>query len=102
MGIYGLTRSVLIFYIQLYRFGINGLTARQVNFHPTEAGLLISGSQDGTMKLFDLRLPEQSATFHSNTESVRDVQFNPHQYWQFSAVSENGKVQLWDMRRADR
>jgi len=77
-------------------------TVNKVNFHPTEAGLLISGSQDGTMKLFDMRLDKPSETFHSNTESVRDVQFNPHAYWQFSAVSENGKVQLWDIRRADR
>ena len=52
--------------------------------------------------MFDIRNPEQSNTFYSNTESVRDVQFNPHQYWQFAAVSENGKVQLWDMRRPDR
>jgi len=77
-------------------------TVNKVNFHPTEAGLLISGSQDGTMKLFDMRLDKPSETFPSNTESVRDVQFNPHAYWQFSAVSENGKVQLWDIRRADR
>ena len=77
-------------------------TVNKVNFHPTEPSLLLSGSQDGTMKLFDLRKEEGQVTFPSNTESVRDVQFNPHGYWQFSAVSETGKVQLWDIRRPDR
>lgn len=69
-------------------------TVNKVNFHPKEANLLLSGSQDGTMKLFDLRTDEGQLTFPSNTESVRDVQFNPHGYWQFSAVSETGKVTL--------
>ena len=77
-------------------------TVNKVNFHPVEAGLLISGSQDGTMKLFDMRMEEPSKTFHSNTESVRDVQFSPLAHHQFCAVSENGKVQLWDTRRPDR
>ena len=77
-------------------------TVNKVNFHPSEAGLLISGSQDGTMKLFDMRIDKPGETFYSNSESVRDVQFNPHVYHQFCAVSENGKVQLWDTRRPDR
>ena len=77
-------------------------TVNKVNFHPTEAGLLISGSQDGTMKLFDMRIDKPGETFESKTESVRDVQFNPLAYYQFCAVSENGKVQLWDTRRPDR
>jgi len=77
-------------------------TVNKVNFHPSEAGLLVSGSQDGTMKLFDMRIEKPCETFYSNTESVRDVQFNPHVYHQFCAVSENGKVQLWDTRRPDR
>ena len=71
----------------------------KINFHPIEPWWLISGSQDGTMKLFDMRVEKSGQTFHSMTESVRDVQFNPHSYHQFCAVSENGKVQLWDTRR---
>ncbi|XP_023322719.1 GATOR complex protein WDR24 [Eurytemora carolleeae] len=79
-------------------------TINKVNFHPTEAHNLITGSQDGTLRLFDLRTDHSQPTlvFQSHAESVRDVQFNPHQYWQFAAVSENGQIQLWDMRRTDR
>ncbi|XP_032663796.1 GATOR complex protein WDR24 isoform X2 [Odontomachus brunneus] len=77
-------------------------TVNKVSFHTTEPMILISGSQDGTMKCFDLRTKEAVKTFLSNTESVRDVQFCPHQLHMFAAVSENGHVQQWDMRRPDR
>ncbi|XP_047497370.1 GATOR complex protein WDR24-like isoform X2 [Penaeus chinensis] len=77
-------------------------TVNKVSFHPSEPHQLISGSQDGFMKLFDLRRKEAAYTFTSNAESVRDVQFNPHLNMQFCAVAENGNVQLWDMRRTDR
>ncbi|XP_066997844.1 GATOR2 complex protein WDR24 isoform X2 [Anabrus simplex] len=77
-------------------------TVNKVSFHPTEPNWLISGSQDGTMKCFDLRTKEATRTFYSNTESVRDVQFSPHLHHAFAAVSENGNVQLWDLRRPER
>lgn len=77
-------------------------TVNKVNFHPLEPHLLLSGSQDGTMKLFDLRKKEVVFTFHSNAESVRDVEFNPLQNPMFAAVQENGNVQLWDLRKTDR
>ncbi|XP_046736696.1 GATOR complex protein WDR24 [Diprion similis] len=77
-------------------------TVNKVSFHMTEPMWLISGSQDGTMKCFDLRIKEATKTFYSNTESVRDVQFSPHQQYTFAAVSENGHVQQWDLRKPDR
>ncbi|XP_008206371.1 GATOR complex protein WDR24 isoform X2 [Nasonia vitripennis] len=77
-------------------------TVNKVSFHMSEPMWLISGSQDGTMKCFDLRIKEATRTFYSNTESVRDVQFSPHQAHTFAAVSENGHVQLWDLRRPDK
>ncbi|XP_075228783.1 WD repeat domain 24 isoform X2 [Lycorma delicatula] len=77
-------------------------TVNKVSFHTVESSWLISGSQDGTMKTFDLRIKEATRTFDSNTESVRDVQFSPHAHHTFAAVSENGNVQLWDLRRPDK
>ncbi|XP_018344134.1 PREDICTED: WD repeat-containing protein 24 isoform X2 [Trachymyrmex septentrionalis] len=77
-------------------------TVNKVSFHMTEPMWLISGSQDGTMKCFDLRIKEAIKTFYSNTESVRDVQFCPQQPYTFAAVSENGHVQQWDMRKPER
>ncbi|XP_044271447.1 GATOR complex protein WDR24 [Tribolium madens] len=77
-------------------------TVNKVNFHASEPNRLISGSQDGTMRYFDIRVKNAVAIFYSNTESVRDVQFSPHNPYTFAAVSENGSVQLWDVRRSDK
>ncbi|XP_013392028.1 GATOR complex protein WDR24 [Lingula anatina] len=77
-------------------------TVNRVCFHSTEANLLLSGSQDGFMKLFDLRKKEVNCTFSGQSESVRDVQFCPHHYFQFAAAYENGNLQLWDLRRPDK
>ncbi|XP_060528349.1 GATOR complex protein WDR24 isoform X2 [Cylas formicarius] len=77
-------------------------TVNKVNFHATEAYKLISGSQDGTMRYFDIRTKNAVAVFQSNTESVRDVQFSPHNPYVFAAVSDNGSVQLWDVRKPEK
>ncbi|XP_063624491.1 GATOR2 complex protein WDR24 [Cydia splendana] len=87
---------------QEHVFSDHKRTVNKVSFHLTDPALLISGSQDGTMKCFDLRMKEVARTFISNTESIRDVQFSPHQAHTFAAVSENGSVQLWDVRRSER
>ncbi|XP_026739465.1 GATOR complex protein WDR24 [Trichoplusia ni] len=87
---------------QEHVFSDHKRTVNKVSFHLTEPALLISGSQDGMMKCFDLRMKEVARTFISNTESIRDVQFSPHQNNTFAAVSENGNVQLWDVRRHER
>ncbi|KAK9751528.1 WD domain, G-beta repeat [Popillia japonica] len=77
-------------------------TVNKVNFHASEPNKLISGSQDGTMRYFDIRCKNAVAIFYSNTESVRDVQFSPHIPHTFAAVSENGSVQIWDIRKSDK
>ncbi|CAH1984863.1 unnamed protein product [Acanthoscelides obtectus] len=80
----------------------HGRTVNKVNFHAAEPNRLISGSQDGTMRYFDIRVKSAVAVFYSNTESVRDVQFSPHNPYTFSAVSDNGSVQLWDIRKSEK
>ncbi|XP_058130131.1 GATOR complex protein WDR24 [Anopheles ziemanni] len=88
---------------QLLVYNEHERTAHSVAFHGTEANFLISGSQDGTIKCFDLRMDKTAInTYFSNSESVRDVKFSPHAPNTFAAVSENGTVQLWDIRRTDR
>lgn len=41
-------------------------TVNKVCFHPTEVYMLLSGSQDGFMKCFDLRKKESVSTFSGN------------------------------------
>ncbi|XP_022651502.1 GATOR complex protein WDR24-like isoform X2 [Varroa jacobsoni] len=67
-----------------------------------DGNTLLSGSQDGTMKCFDLRRKEVTRTYVTSSESVRDIKFSPHEVNSFAAVQENGNVQIWDWRRSDR
>ena len=67
-------------------------TVNKICFHPNEPNYLISGSQDGRMNLFDLRVKEKAMlTFLSQSESVRDVQFSRFRDNIFSSVQENGR-----------
>jgi WD40 repeat protein len=77
-------------------------TVNRVSWHPTEAALVLSGSQDGTMKLFDCRGKGCVASFlgKSSTVPVRDVQFSPFYTHNFVSAFDSGVVQLWDSRRA--
>lgn len=87
-------------------FNAHQRTVNRVCFHSADPNCLLSGSQDGLMKLFDLRQREAvaCATFVSNSESVRDVQFSPaaFSHTHFASVQETGNVELWDIRRSDR
>lgn len=84
---------------QLHVYNEHERTAHTVTFHNTEPHLLVSGSQDGTIKCFDMRTERAVHTYFSNSESVRDVKFSPQYPNMFAAVSENGTVQLWDLKR---
>lgn len=69
-------------------------TVNRVNFHPSDPNLVLSGSQDGQMKLFDYRKNESVQTFSSNSESVRDIQFNPYITHYFAAGTDSCNVQV--------
>ncbi|XP_060562640.1 GATOR complex protein WDR24-like isoform X2 [Ruditapes philippinarum] len=79
-------------------------TVNRVCFHENEHKLLLSASQDGSMKLFDLRKKEVSLNFSSGSTSVRDIMFSPCNlnYFGFASADESGNLMIWDMRRPDR
>jgi WD40 repeat protein len=56
-------------------------TINKINFHPNDPNLLISGGQDGIIKLIDFRCRIDSnpiAKFkHDSEDKVTDLQFNP-------------------------
>jgi WD40 repeat protein len=76
--------------------------SRAVNrlcFHPTDAIILLSASQDGTMRMWDLRTKNTAQyVFEGKSEAVRDVQFAPGNAYAFAAAFENGTFQKWDIR----
>lgn len=74
-------------------------TVNRIQFHPVEKDILLSGSQDGTVKFFDLRKQNVASTFHGKSDIIRDVQFNPFDGLTFATACENGNIQLWDNRQ---
>ena len=84
---------------------------RQVHrlaFNPYNGALLISGSQDATVRLWDLRtlagersvMSFGSATKYSlNNEGIRDLRWSPKDEVVFAAGTDNGVVQRWDFRK---
>ena len=84
-----------------YIFQEHERTINRVTFHPSETNYLLSGSQDGLIKLFDIRGSSAAISiFPTNAQSVRDVSFCPHGNGHLFATGlENGQIQLWDVRR---
>jgi WD repeat-containing protein 24 len=89
----------------------------RLSVHPNDNVLMLSASQDGTMKLWvsdyfvpyplyspltqqykDLRTSSCKYTFDGKAESVRDVQFNPNNPFEFACAFDSGSLQKWDLR----
>lgn len=88
---------------QQYRVHKNAAT--KVCFHEYNENLLISGSTDATVWLYDLRCTEPSVCFSNATfDSIRDVQFGlgPKIEDVFVAAHDSGTVRFWDLRKPDR
>ncbi|ORY80502.1 WD40-repeat-containing domain protein [Protomyces lactucae-debilis] len=82
---------------------INGHSraVNRLSFNPGNGSWLLSASQDGSMKLWDLRDREHGTRFtlKGRAEAVRDVQFNASNALELAAVFDNGTLQKWDLRQ---
>lgn len=70
-----------------------------LSFLEREPNLLLSASQDKTVRLWDVgqRLTTQQLCFTMAAE-VRDVQFSSRSQMRFAVALENGTMQVYDMR----
>ncbi|ODQ81202.1 hypothetical protein BABINDRAFT_33844 [Babjeviella inositovora NRRL Y-12698] len=61
---------------------------------------ILSGSQDGTMKVWDLRIKSSkpTTTIQGNAEAVRCVKFLPHLPRKLVAIFDLGVIKKWDVR----
>lgn len=88
--------------------------SRQVNtldINPHRGSYLLSGSQDGLVRCFDIRAPQPSWTggltfravqaFKCNADGVRHVKWSPTDGLCFACGTESGAILKWDIRKAN-
>ncbi|KAJ3127494.1 WD repeat-containing protein 24 [Nowakowskiella sp. JEL0407] len=70
----------------------------RILFHPL-IPLLISASQDHSMKIWDIRTKKSAKhSLPGMGESVRDIVFNPVNSYELASAFDNGVIQTWDIR----
>eukprot|EP00668_Euglena_longa_P000812 GGOE01000981.1.p1 GENE.GGOE01000981.1~~GGOE01000981.1.p1 ORF type:complete len:709 (+),score=192.16 GGOE01000981.1:151-2277(+) len=80
-------------------------TVNKVSWRPQNPDILVSGAQDGLIKLWDLRQHASVQTFNDNCsgsmsgDAVRDVRFSPHDSALLAAGMDSGFVRVWDLRK---
>jgi WD40 repeat protein len=86
---------------------------RQVHklaINPFRCNWLLSASQDGLVKIFDLRGPVAGGngtttfktwhTYKGNADAVRDVKWSPSDGVEFTSSTDAGVIQKWDARNS--
>jgi len=75
-------------------------TVNRVCWQPNEFHTLWSGSQDGTVRMWDIRDSKSARVFQCNGE-VRDLQVSPFHNTFVAVGTEAGTIQIWDIRKAN-
>ena len=95
--------------VELARLHEHNRQVHKLAFNPVEGALLLSGSQDSTVKLWDLRALSGDRSvmtcrsnhrYIGNNEGVRDLKWSPTDVVEFATGTDNGVAQRWDMRKA--
>jgi histone-binding protein RBBP4 len=79
---------------------------------PHEEGMLLTGSEDKTVKLWDVKAAlapkatpgtqiSAAATFAGHGDIVEDVAWHAKDKFMFGSVGDDRKINLWDTRKPD-
>ncbi|KAI9801887.1 MAG: SEA (Seh1-associated) complex subunit [Piccolia ochrophora] len=96
--------------VELARLHEHHRQVHKLAFNPHQGYYLLSGSQDTSLRLWDLRAMaggrsvttfRSSYKYNANSESVRDVKWSPTDGTEFACATDAGFVQRWDFRRSN-
>ena len=98
--------------VEIARLHEHTRQVHRIAFNPHQGAFLLSASQDGTTRLWDLRALGGGDTggrsirtcvswkrYSANTEGVRDVQWSPSDGYNFAIGTENGLIQKWTLTK---
>jgi WD40 repeat protein len=93
--------------VEVARLHEHSRQVHKVAFCPHQGGLLLSASQDASVKLWDLRALKsevmsvpRTKSFAGQSDAIRDVRWSPTDVLDFAFGTDNGSIQEWDHRNA--
>ncbi|OQE30272.1 hypothetical protein PENFLA_c003G08471 [Penicillium flavigenum] len=96
--------------LQLCRFHGHNRQVHRLAFNPHLPSWLLSGSQDGTIRMWDLRAASANRgtstcgskhSYQGNSDAIRDVRWSPNDGVIFATASDSGAIQMWDYRKVN-
>ncbi|PYH90050.1 WD repeat protein [Aspergillus ellipticus CBS 707.79] len=104
--VYDLVRTGL----ECCRFQGHSRQVHRLAFNPHHASWLLSGSQDSSIRMWDLRTASAERgvlvcgsldLFHGNSDAIRDIRWSPTEGVMFATATDSGAIQLWDCRKSN-
>lgn len=93
--------------VEIARLHEHSRQVHKLGFNPYKGQLMLSASQDGTARLWDLRdlagdrsvmTCQSRRSFPGNSEAIRDIKWSPADGMEFALGTDNGVIQRWDFR----
>ncbi|EGD89978.1 hypothetical protein H112_02449 [Trichophyton rubrum D6] len=94
--------------VEYSRFHEHSRQVHRLAFSPYRGAWLLSGSQDATVRLWDLRTVSSdraamhigsTSVFNGHSEAVRDIRWSPAEPVEFATATDSGVIQKWDIRK---
>lgn len=95
--------------LELARFNGHNRQVHRLAVNPHRPAWLLSGSQDGTVRMWDLRMAStdrgvanctSNRSYSGNSDAIRDVRWSSGDGVIFAVAADSGAIQSWDCRYA--